>query len=171
MELSKVGRYILFACLFVTMFPVVKSLCPSKSAHGQWNEDGDRCILRCESGFEPSGCHVIRYTRGEWNHEIPHCQKEPIVSGRTLAAVGAGAAAVVAAPVVLAGAGFTAAGVAAGSLAAMLRAPFIAAWSWFAMTQIARVIGAPATTMGAVVVVIGAMTYVTSSLLSNCESE
>ena len=46
---------------------------------------------------------------------------EPIVSGRTLAAVGAGAAAVVAAPAVLAGAGFTAAGVLAGSLAAMLQ--------------------------------------------------
>ena len=40
---------------------------------------------------------------------------------RALAAVGVGVAAVVAAPSVLAGAGFTSAGVAAGSLAAMLQ--------------------------------------------------
>lgn len=43
------------------------------------------------------------------------------VSGRTLAAVGTGVAAVVASPVALAGMGFTAAGVAAGSIAAMLQ--------------------------------------------------
>lgn len=43
------------------------------------------------------------------------------VSGRTLAAVGTGVTAVVATPLLIAGAGFTAAGVAAGSLAAMLQ--------------------------------------------------
>lgn len=43
------------------------------------------------------------------------------VSGKTLVAVGTGVAAVVATPVLLAGAGFTAAGVAAGSIAAMLQ--------------------------------------------------
>lgn len=43
------------------------------------------------------------------------------VSRRTLAAVGTGVAAVVAAPVALAGMGFTAAGVAVGSIAAMLQ--------------------------------------------------
>lgn len=43
------------------------------------------------------------------------------VSGKTLAAVGTGVAAVVATPLVLAGAGFTAAGVAAGSIAAMIQ--------------------------------------------------
>ncbi|XP_078320810.1 uncharacterized protein LOC144621437 [Crassostrea virginica] len=163
MELSKGGRYILFLCLFVTMLPAVKSLCPRKSAHGQWNEDGDRCILRCESGFEPSGCHVIRYIRGEWNHEIPHCQIEPFVLWRTLAAVGAGAAAVVAAPVVLAGAGFNGAGVAPGSLAAILQAP---------LNQNARVIRAAAPIGRIVVVTVtGAIIYATSSLFSNCESE
>ena len=30
MELSIVGRFILFVSMFVTMFPAVKSLCPSK---------------------------------------------------------------------------------------------------------------------------------------------
>ncbi|XP_078320806.1 uncharacterized protein LOC144621435 isoform X1 [Crassostrea virginica] len=173
MALSIGGRYVLFVCLFVMMLPAVMSFCPTEgeSAHGWWFEDRDRCILRCESGFEPSGCHVIRYIRGKWNHEIPHCQKEPIVSGRTLAAVGAGAAAVVAAPVVLAGAGFTAAGVAAGSLAAMLQTPFTAAGSWFALSQSAGVIGTAVTTKGAVGAVTGAITYATSSLFSNCESE
>lgn len=43
------------------------------------------------------------------------------VSGKTLMAVGTGVVAVVATPVLLAGAGFTAAGVAAGSIAAMLQ--------------------------------------------------
>ena len=46
---------------------------------------------------------------------------ESIVLWRALAAVGVGVAAVVAAPSVLPGAGFTSAGVAAGSLAAMLQ--------------------------------------------------
>lgn len=46
---------------------------------------------------------------------------ERLVSGKTLLAVGTGVAAVVATPVVLAGAGFTATGVAAGSLAAMFQ--------------------------------------------------
>lgn len=43
------------------------------------------------------------------------------MSGKTVAAVGTGVAAVIAAPAVLAGAGFTAAGVAAGSIAALLQ--------------------------------------------------
>lgn len=43
------------------------------------------------------------------------------VSGKTLMAVGTGVVAVVATPVLLAGAGFTAAGVAAGSIAAMIQ--------------------------------------------------
>lgn len=43
------------------------------------------------------------------------------MSGKTVAAVGTGVAAVLAAPAVLAGAGFTAAGVAAGSIAALLQ--------------------------------------------------
>lgn len=47
--------------------------------------------------------------------------QETLVSGKTVAAVGTGVAAVLAAPAVLAGAGFTAAGVAAGSIAALLQ--------------------------------------------------
>lgn len=46
---------------------------------------------------------------------------ESLVSGKTVLAVGTGVAAVLATPAVLAGAGFTAAGVAAGSIAAMLQ--------------------------------------------------
>lgn len=54
---------------------------------------------------------IYEYFLSEW-----------LVSGKTLAVVGTGvAAAVVATPVVLAGAGFTATGVAAGSLAAMFQ--------------------------------------------------
>lgn len=50
---------------------------------------------------------------------------EPLVSVKTVAAVGTGVAAVLAAPAILAGVGFTTAGVAAGSLAAMLQVTFI----------------------------------------------
>lgn len=46
---------------------------------------------------------------------------ERLVSGKTLMAVGSGFAAVVATPVLLAGAGFTATGVTVGSIAAMLQ--------------------------------------------------
>lgn len=47
--------------------------------HGYWDEDTDkdRCILRCYGGYEPSGCHVIRYNSWteKWNRDIPSCQK------------------------------------------------------------------------------------------------
>lgn len=47
--------------------------------YGKWIEDtrNDRCILRCFGGFEPSGCHVIRYSHreGKWNHDVPSCQE------------------------------------------------------------------------------------------------
>lgn len=47
--------------------------------HGYWDEDTtkDRCILRCDAGYEPSGCHVIRHMYGKWkwNHDIPSCHK------------------------------------------------------------------------------------------------
>lgn len=33
--------------------------------------------MRCNEGYEPSGCHVIRYSHkeGRWNHDVPICQK------------------------------------------------------------------------------------------------
>lgn len=47
--------------------------------HGYWIEDTreERCVLRCASGYEPSGCHIIRYSHREWkwNHDIPICQE------------------------------------------------------------------------------------------------
>lgn len=90
--------------------------------HGYWDEDtrNNRFILRCDSGYEPSGCHIIRYSQKQrkWNHE-PSCQKEWPVSGKTLMAVGTGVAAVVVTPVLLAGARFMNPGVAAGFIAAM----------------------------------------------------
>eukprot|EP00516_Mucochytrium_quahogii_P004012 CAMPEP_0203759890 /NCGR_PEP_ID=MMETSP0098-20131031/13210_1 /ASSEMBLY_ACC=CAM_ASM_000208 /TAXON_ID=96639 /ORGANISM=" , Strain NY0313808BC1" /LENGTH=109 /DNA_ID=CAMNT_0050653193 /DNA_START=8 /DNA_END=337 /DNA_ORIENTATION=+ len=81
-----------------------------------------------------------------------------------IAAVGVGAAAVVAAPAVLAGAGFTSAGVAAGSLAAMIQTPTTAAGSWFALSQSAGVLGLAATTKAAVGAVAGGITYVAAIL-------
>nr|XP_022306205.1 interferon alpha-inducible protein 27-like protein 2B isoform X1 [Crassostrea virginica] len=82
--------------------------------------------------------------------------------GEVIAAVGAGAAAVVAAPAVLAGAGFTSAGVAAGSVAAMIQTPATAAGTWFALSQSAGVLGMAATTKAAVGAVAGGITYVAS---------
>lgn len=52
--------------------------------HGYWDEDtvSGRCILRCDGGYEPSGCHVIRYSHrhGKWNHDVPSCQKGKNIS-------------------------------------------------------------------------------------------
>lgn len=48
-------------------------------SYGYWIEDttNDRCILKCSGGYEPSGCHVIRYKHWveKWNHDIPICQE------------------------------------------------------------------------------------------------
>lgn len=166
---------VLFVCLCVGLVSKVDSFCPRDPMHGYWKEDtpNGRCILRCFRGYEPSGCHVIRYSyrEGKWNHDVPSCQVETLVSGKTVAAVGTGVAAVLAAPAVLAGAGFTAAGVAAGSIAALLQTPFTAAGSWFALSQSAGVIGTAATTKGAVGAVTGAITYAASAMFSNCEDE
>ncbi|XP_078320812.1 uncharacterized protein LOC111111037 [Crassostrea virginica] len=83
-----------------------------------------------------------------------------------IAALGVGAAAMYAAPAVLAGAGFTSAGVAAGSLAAMIQTPFTAVGSWFALFQSAGVLGMAATTKAAVGAVAGGITYVASYAVS-----
>eukprot|EP00105_Crassostrea_gigas_P044530 XP_019928678.1 PREDICTED: interferon alpha-inducible protein 27-like protein 2B [Crassostrea gigas] len=136
------------------------------------NVDG-RCILKCYDGYEPSGCHVLRYSlsEGKWNHDVPTCERKSLMTGKTVLAVGTGLVAVFATPVVLARAGFTAAGVAAGSIAAMLQTPFTAAGSWFALSQSAGVVGTALTTKGLVGTVTGAITYATSSKFSNCEAE
>lgn len=121
--------------------------------HGYWDEDTvkGRCILRCAGGYEPSGCHVIRYSHreGKWNHDVPSCQKELLLWGKTKATMRNGVA------TVLAGAGFNAAGAAAGRIAAILHIPFapsnwFAPSSWFAYSQSAGVMG---------------------SMFSNCEEE
>lgn len=47
--------------------------------NGYWIEDTYKgiCILRCAGGYEPSGCHVIRYKYWvkKWNRDIPTCQE------------------------------------------------------------------------------------------------
>lgn len=45
--------------------------------HGYWDDNTtkSRCILRCVGVYEPSGCHVIRYSHREGNHDVPSCQK------------------------------------------------------------------------------------------------
>nr|XP_022306207.1 interferon alpha-inducible protein 27-like protein 2B isoform X2 [Crassostrea virginica] len=93
--------------------------------------------------------------------ELPYI-RTAMPEKKVIAAVGAGAAAVVAAPAVLAGAGFTSAGVAAGSVAAMIQTPATAAGTWFALSQSAGVLGMAATTKAAVGAVAGGITYVAS---------
>ncbi|XP_048754641.1 interferon alpha-inducible protein 27-like protein 2B isoform X2 [Ostrea edulis] len=169
--MSTTGMLLVSLCL--VLITGGYAFCPGDPPNGFWDEDqwNERCILRCHSGFEPSSCHVIRFHREKWNHNIPICQTEPLVSGKTLVAVGAGTAAVVALPAVLAGAGFTAAGVAAGSLAAWIQAPFTAAGGWFAASQSAGVIGAAATTKAGVGATVATATHAVSSFFSNCEQE
>ncbi|XP_075249820.1 interferon alpha-inducible protein 27-like protein 2A [Convolutriloba macropyga] len=64
-------------------------------------------------------------------------------------AIGAGVA-LVGAPLLLSGIGFTAAGVAAGSIAASVQTPTVAAGSYFALMQSAGVLGMSAATKGVI---------------------
>ncbi|KAH3812942.1 hypothetical protein DPMN_141385 [Dreissena polymorpha] len=109
--------------------------CPDngQSANGNWIVDNTkevpRCVLKCDKGYEPDNCHVLRRKDPQtWNQQIPHCVNETWITWKSMAkagiAVAAGAGAVVAAPVVLSAAGFTSAGVAAGSIAAGFQAGF-----------------------------------------------
>lgn len=56
-----------------------KHLLKGDPRHGYLDEDKikHRCILRCDGGYETSGCHVIRYSHreGKWNHDVPSCQE------------------------------------------------------------------------------------------------
>lgn len=66
--------------MYVSFFYLLKG----NPEHGYWAEDTekDRCILKCHSGYEPSGCHVIRYNccTEKWNHDIPTCQESKDIS-------------------------------------------------------------------------------------------
>ncbi|XP_065929142.1 uncharacterized protein [Magallana gigas] len=135
---------VLLVCLCVGLVSFVDSECPRASSYGLWVEhknDG-RCILKCYDGYEPSGCHVLRYSHseGKYNHDVPTCQRKSLVLGKTVAAVETGVAAVLAAPAVLAGAGFLAAGVAAWPIAAPLQILF-APSSWFPIRRSVGVMG------------------------------
>uniref|UniRef100_A0A8W8MQ06 Uncharacterized protein n=1 Tax=Magallana gigas TaxID=29159 RepID=A0A8W8MQ06_MAGGI len=88
-----------------------------------------------------------------------------------MASVGTGVAVVLAMPFVIYGAGFTTAGVAAGSCAATLQTPFTAASSLFAMAQSVGVVGMGTTTKVTIATVTGTITYATSSYFSKCEAE
>ncbi|XP_052270858.1 uncharacterized protein LOC127871737 isoform X2 [Dreissena polymorpha] len=141
MKINMFYALILFVLLFLCLFGVqgmTRIYCPDegRSANGFWvfhyKEGAPRCVLKCDEGFEPDGCHVLRRIKPDtWNHEIPHCvnMSEYRLPWKTLAkagvAVAAGAGAVAAAPVVLSAVGFTSAGVAAGSIAAGLQASVI----------------------------------------------
>ncbi|XP_061193773.1 interferon alpha-inducible protein 27-like protein 2B [Saccostrea echinata] len=151
----------------------VSCFCPKNPKNGSWHEEKveGRCILRCEKGFEPSNCHVIRFVKGKWNSEIPECVNASWISGKTLVAVGTGVAAVVSLPLVLTAAGFTATGVAAGSLAAGIQTSSTAAGGLFAGLQSAGVLGTGLATKIGVGGVTAAITNYVSSAFSGCEQE
>lgn len=99
--------------------------CPNqgKAENGRWRlnrKDGfKRCILDCNEGYSPSGCHVIRKdSYGEWNHNISSCVEVEWFNKKIVACYTAIAAAIAASPYLLGTAGFTTVGIAAGSLAA-----------------------------------------------------
>ncbi|XP_061193686.1 interferon alpha-inducible protein 27-like protein 2B [Saccostrea echinata] len=156
------------------MVLTLPGFCPENPKNGFWYEEKEkgRCILRCEKGYEPSNCHVLRLVKGKWNHEIPHCKNATWISAKSILTAEVGsAAAVVGVPAALTAAGFTSAGVAAGSLAAWLQTPFTAAGSWFAASQSAGVLGAAASTKLGVGTLTGLATRFLSSKFSNCEKE
>ncbi|CAG2249869.1 unnamed protein product [Mytilus edulis] len=78
---------------------------------------------------------------------------DPLTSG--VVAVAAGVTATVAAPLVLSAAGFGAAGVAAGTVAAWIQTPITAAGGWFAVCQSAGVLGMAASTKVAIGATVG----------------
>lgn len=64
----------LYSYLYILLF-----LLKGNPRYGFWMEGkrNDRCILKCFVGFEPSGCHVIRYHywTKKWNLFVPTCQE------------------------------------------------------------------------------------------------
>lgn len=78
---------------------------------------------------------------------------DPLTPG--VVAVAAGVTATVAAPFVLSAAGFGAAGVAAGTVAAWIQTPITAAGGWFAVCQSAGVLGMAASTKVAIGATVG----------------
>ncbi|WAR19301.1 hypothetical protein MAR_001139 [Mya arenaria] len=158
--------------------------CPERGYddHGYWTvSDKDlsrRCLLKCYPGYEPDACHVLRRQGDRWNTEkMPHCVKIPWVRWSTLVKIGAGVAAgagaVVAAPVVLGAAGFTSAGVAAGSIAAGLQGAQVAAGSAFALAQSAGAAGITAGTNAAIGSTVGSAVATAASYFwgEACEPE
>ncbi|XP_045180235.2 interferon alpha-inducible protein 27-like protein 2B [Mercenaria mercenaria] len=176
------GSLVYFVCM-IFLFTFVDSrreytkeeFCPVSVKHGDWTldyKDGYRCILSCDNGFEPSDCHVIRRDKhDQWERTVPTCVESSMISGKTVAAVGVGAAAVVGAPYALAAAGFGAAGVAAGSLAAWLQGSATAAGSWFALGQSAGAAGIAATTQAGIFGSVTTVTRAATSYFTGCEAE
>eukprot|EP00105_Crassostrea_gigas_P031159 XP_011453749.1 PREDICTED: uncharacterized protein LOC105346735 [Crassostrea gigas] len=164
---------VLLVCLCVGLVSFVDSECPRDTSNGVWVEyynDG-RCILKCYDGYQPSGCHVLRYSHseGKWNHDVPTCQRrgDHFYSSRKdeVAAVQHtlwDALLKVARADLPLGPGFGAVGLAAWPIAVTLQ---------FALSQTAGVIGIAATPKGAVGAQTGAITYATSSIFSKCEAE
>ncbi|XP_062619294.1 interferon alpha-inducible protein 27-like protein 2B [Saccostrea cucullata] len=150
----------------------VSCFCPKNPKHGIWHEEKEegRCILRCDKGYEPSNCHVLRLVKGKWNFEIPDCKNASWISGKTLVTAGVGTAAVVALPYTIAAMGFTAAGVTAGSIAAWWQSTSVAG-GVFAGLQSAGVVGTGLATKLGVGGVTAAVTNLVSSAFSGCEQE
>ncbi|XP_060601424.1 uncharacterized protein LOC132754753 [Ruditapes philippinarum] len=99
--------------------------CPNQgeSENGRWRlnrKDGSkRCILDCNKGYSPNGCHVIRKdSYGEWNYNISSCVKDEWLSSKKVACYTAIFGAIAASPYLLSLLGFGSVGILAGSFAA-----------------------------------------------------
>lgn len=165
---------VLVVLVWVGLVSSFESFCPGPTSNGTWIEDTfkRRCILKCEEGYAPSGCYVLRPEGKAWNHDVPTCQEVWVLLSKSVFIVlGTGVVAVAAIPVVLYLLGFSAAGVMAGTIAANVQTASTAAGSLFAYLQSMGVIGAAATTKVAVGGVTGALAYFISYLYSKCEME
>ncbi|XP_060575405.1 uncharacterized protein LOC132732892 [Ruditapes philippinarum] len=152
--------------------------------HGHWDVDykeGKRCILRCDTDFVPSGCHVQR----KWIDKMPTCIKDDWsrkakdwgktglkVTAIVGSSVAFGTAVVAATPVVLGFIGFTSSGVVAGSTAAAVQSSSTAAGSIFAWAQSVGAVGSVGGTGSAVIGggTGGASTFLMSAF-TGCEAE
>ncbi|XP_045182215.2 uncharacterized protein LOC123540945 [Mercenaria mercenaria] len=102
----------------------VGNYCPDegRAHHGEWRFhtdeiDGSSCELICHHGYSPSGCTVLRKDGfGNWNYDIPTCEKDSCFSMSTLVCKAAGFAP----EYVLGSFGFSKTGIVKNSIAAKL---------------------------------------------------
>ncbi|XP_053374866.1 uncharacterized protein LOC128547144 [Mercenaria mercenaria] len=99
-----ISFHLLFNMVMVKCNETSETYCPSrgKAANGKWRlneKDGLRCILDCDTGYSPNGCHILRQDGyGDWNHNITRCEEESWLNKKKVACFTAIAGIIAASP-------------------------------------------------------------------------